>query len=270
MSFLSLSARLLPTAHFWAAAAVCLALMAQGCQKNPAASGKVAKLPRNAEVDYDYFAAKGKMKIEQNEQIQRVTTDIRMKKDSLVWISLRSGAGIEGARVLATKDSFFIVNRLSKEYFAYSYPDLAEDLNVYIDLNLLQNVIIGSPVLLQNGINATTTRTEETMTIVQVLEQVRIESLVNRMNQKLTKVSIRDLKQNNEVSVEYSDFQKLTNRFTMPYLCKAALNYTDTTQVSSLFELRIENAVVTQDVMTFNFSIPDRYQRAYLWNRGKR
>src|SRR5678815_2230499 len=62
----------------------------------------------SAKINTDYEGSDGKK--------YDVNVFIRMKKDSLIWISVNGALGIEGMRVLIDKDSVRILNKLDKEY----------------------------------------------------------------------------------------------------------------------------------------------------------
>jgi Domain of unknown function (DUF4292) len=77
-------------------------------------------------------------------------------RDSAVWIAARK-FGLEAGRVLITKDSVLILNRLEKTYTARSITALQSEYNMPGDFDLLQHVVLaqfwwseGTPV--QSGI----------------------------------------------------------------------------------------------------------------------
>ena len=51
---------------------------------------------------------------------QQFNASIRVKKDSLIWMSL-SMFGFEGARVLISPDSFRLINKMTNEYLVRDY-----------------------------------------------------------------------------------------------------------------------------------------------------
>jgi hypothetical protein len=72
-----------------------------------------AKVSRNAILDtlrqpdlkYNWFFAKAKIEIEDSKNNNTVNAIIRMKKDSVIWISLNAILGIEVSRILITPDT---------------------------------------------------------------------------------------------------------------------------------------------------------------------
>jgi hypothetical protein len=73
------------------------------------------------------------------------TISLRMKKDSVIWMSL-SKLGIEGARALITKDSVRFINRLSSKYFKGDFTYISKLLNADLDFEILQSLLVGNSV----------------------------------------------------------------------------------------------------------------------------
>ena len=96
----------------------------------------------SAKVNTDYEGSDGKK--------YDVNVFIRMKKDSLIWISVNGALGIEGMRVLIDKDSVRILNKLDKEYQVRSLEYLTEVAALPLDLRTVQEIIIGNPVFLDS------------------------------------------------------------------------------------------------------------------------
>src|SRR4029079_4865008 len=98
----------------------------------------------SAKINTDYQGGDGKK--------YDVNVFIRMKKDSLIWISVNGALGIEGMRVLIDKDSVRILNKLDKEYQVRSLEYLTEVAALPLDLHTVQQLIIGNPVFLDSNI----------------------------------------------------------------------------------------------------------------------
>ncbi|HYO22194.1 MAG TPA: DUF4292 domain-containing protein [Flavisolibacter sp.] len=99
----------------------------------------------NAKVDVDYKGGDGKS--------HDVNANIRMYKDSAIWISLNATLlSIEGLRLLITKDSVKFLNKLEKTYAIRGISFLQETTSLPLDLPTLQNLIIGNPVYVDSNI----------------------------------------------------------------------------------------------------------------------
>lgn len=65
-------------------------------------------------IDFKTFQAKVKVEYEGTNGGDQATANIRMQKDSVIWISLTGLLGIEGFRLLVNKDSVHLMNKLNK------------------------------------------------------------------------------------------------------------------------------------------------------------
>ncbi len=69
--------------------------------------------------------------------------NIRIQKDSIIWISLRM-LGVEGARLVFTNDSIKILNRIDKTYYAGDFSYIKKQFNVDLDYDVMQSIILNS------------------------------------------------------------------------------------------------------------------------------
>ncbi|HEX2606901.1 MAG TPA: DUF4292 domain-containing protein [Flavisolibacter sp.] len=100
----------------------------------------------NGKVNVDYSSADGKK--------YDVNVILRMRKDSAIWMSANAILGIEAMRVLITKDSIKVINKLEKTYTARSIDYIQEVTSLPLTLNTLQDLIIGNPVYVDSNIVA--------------------------------------------------------------------------------------------------------------------
>jgi outer membrane lipoprotein-sorting protein len=98
----------------------------------------------NAKVDVDYTGGDGKK--------YNVNATIRMYRDSIIWVSVNAILGIEAMRVLVTKDSVKLINKLDKIYSARSVSYLQEVTALPLDLSTFQDLVVGNPVFLDSNI----------------------------------------------------------------------------------------------------------------------
>lgn len=67
---------------------------------------------------------------------------MRMRKDSLVWLSVTASMGIEVARAKVSTDSVWILNRLEKTYLAEPLDTLSAQLGMPLSLSLIQTLLL--------------------------------------------------------------------------------------------------------------------------------
>ena len=103
-------------------------------------------------VDAQWWSAKAKVAFRDTHQNRQFTANIRMRKDSVIWMNFKKTT-VEGGRILITPDSFFVINRLDKEYFAADLGylirrfDLPTHLSAPEELfSILQDIVLGNPI----------------------------------------------------------------------------------------------------------------------------
>jgi hypothetical protein len=76
-------------------------------------------------------------------QLPEVKGNVKFVRDSAIQISIVPAFGIEAGRILLTRDSIFIINRLSKWYIRESWKDAGlEDLKK-LKMSELQDIFLG-------------------------------------------------------------------------------------------------------------------------------
>ncbi|MBW7912368.1 MAG: DUF4292 domain-containing protein [Taibaiella sp.] len=97
-----------------------------------------------AEVPFSTFKGKAKMNYSGGGMSQDFTANIRMAKDSVIWIHVTAGMGLVNvARILITPDSFSLLNYLDKTGMKLHISEANQLLPAQVDFKTLQSFIIG-------------------------------------------------------------------------------------------------------------------------------
>jgi len=99
---------------------------------------------KEKELKYDWFSAKFSADYTNEKSENSFNGQIRIRKDSLIWISLIPMLGIEAVRIMISQDSVKMINRLNNTYFLGDYESLNRFLNTNIDYDLLQAFLLGT------------------------------------------------------------------------------------------------------------------------------
>ena len=110
------------------------------------------KLDSN-KIDFTTFTAKIKVDYQGGDgKNNDVNANVRMYRDSAVWINVNAVLGIYVMRVMITQDSVKLLDKLNKTYMARSVDYLKEVTALPLDLKTVQDLIIGNPVYLDSNI----------------------------------------------------------------------------------------------------------------------
>ena len=76
---------------------------------------------------------------------------IRIKKDSMIWMSINAELGIEAFRMMITRDSVKILDKLKKTVRLRSVSYLQEQVHLPVDFQTLQDMLMGNPLFLDTA-----------------------------------------------------------------------------------------------------------------------
>jgi len=99
---------------------------------------------KEKELKFDWFSAKFSADYSNRGKENSFSGQIRIRKDSLIWISLTPLLGIEAVRLMISQDSVKMVNRLDNTYFLGDYEYVNRFLNANLDYDLLQAFLLGN------------------------------------------------------------------------------------------------------------------------------
>ena len=93
---------------------------------------------------FTYLTAKAELSVKQSNSngTTNAVTNIRIRKDSVIWISA-SVLGLEAGRVLFTRDSIKVLNRLKGIAYLRDYRYVSELLGTEVDFYTLQALLLG-------------------------------------------------------------------------------------------------------------------------------
>lgn len=228
---------------------------------------------KKAELNFDTFSAKAKASVTIGKgNATNFTAQIRIKKDSLIWLSVSATIGIEVARVMITPDSVFFFNRLQKNYFTGQTSMLSELFQTNLDYDMLQSLLIGNDLSYYEniGFKASIDRLEYKLTaanrqkVKKEIKKSENQSLyvqhiwLNPDNFKISQINIKEYAEyidNRTLSVSYGNFVPVDAQ-RVPSSLQMNLNSDQNIQL----KLSYSNMNIDEK-LSFPFKIPDKYSK---------
>ncbi len=162
-------------------------------------------------LDFEYLSGKMKVNFHNGEKELGATVNLRMKADSIIWMSVTPGLGVEVARAQFTPESITILNKLKKEVYYLDYQQLSEQYKVALDFFVLQSILVGD--LIEQQADKDRVKRESN---VFLLDQERAEmqylSRVDPLSYRIQRTQAIQAKTGNTLTLEYSDFQEIKNK----------------------------------------------------------
>ncbi|NJL74266.1 MAG: DUF4292 domain-containing protein, partial [Saprospiraceae bacterium] len=105
----------------------------------------VLKQLLKTQIKADWLDAQVKITYKDASMSQTANANVRMKKDSLVWISVKK-LGFEVVRAQVTKDSVYFLDRFNQNYAVKDLNFLSEMYSLPASLETLQALLLGNPI----------------------------------------------------------------------------------------------------------------------------
>ena len=223
------------------------------------------------ELKFDWLS----LKFDASYKEKRNTTDfkgqIRIRKDSLIWLTITPAMGIEMIRMVITTDSVKYVNRFKKEYFTGDYKLVSSFLQINVDFDMLQSILLGNDFQFyeNNSFRASIDNLEYKLSttdrrkIRKVAEASSDDAVVLLQNIwldsdsfKIKKIDLKEYeKDNRKLEAMYGGFTAFDNQ-----IYPATVNYNII--ADNTLKVHISyNKVIMNEPMAFPFSIPDNYEK---------
>lgn len=108
-------------------------------------SSKILENMQNASVKAKTVSAKIKVKFIAAKSKQVITANLRMEKDSVIWISLTAIGGISVAKMLITPQHVSYYEKLNNTYFDGDFSLLNSWLKAELNFNKIQSILFAEP-----------------------------------------------------------------------------------------------------------------------------
>jgi hypothetical protein len=210
------------------------------------------------ELKFVYLSMRSKVNLRETHKTTNATAVVRIKKDSLIWFNLTGTLGVQGMRGLITRDSVKIINRVDKEYRAYSISEVAAEFNFPIDFELIQSMIVGNMpkpkeqddyVKIQSG----------KFVIRQNIKDILIDNYVDRDIMKLVEVSVLEKATDNSLKLLYKDFREVDNQ-AFPFSSFISLiHHNEFGELETQLTINHNKVEISDNPLKFPFNIPKKY-----------
>lgn len=224
------------------------------------------------EFKFKTFSAKFNVDYSFDKNYYDFKGQVRIVKDSIIWVSFNQDLGIEIARLLITQDSVKFLDRFNKQYFSGNYEFVNNFLNTNIDFGILQSIILGNDfeyyeraefkASVDGGqyrlSTASRSKLKKYVKNTADAERILLQSIwLNPSNFKITEIKLKELtRDSKKLSASYSDFELIGGQ-----LFPHELKYEVEADVPINVEVRYTRIDLNEEI-NIPFKIPSKYTPA--------
>jgi hypothetical protein len=223
------------------------------------------------ELHYGWLTAKFSAEYKNKGQTTSFNGQIRIRKDSVIWLSFSPALGIEVFRMMVTQDSVRFINRMNNTYFTGDYNYVNKYLNTNIDFDILQSFLTGNDLsFYENGkfragldmnANAYKLVTAERMKLKKFARnsqenlRVLIQNIwIDPETFKITRANVKEIREPNiQLGAQYSSFEKIEEQ-----LFPKEMSFDISADNNLSLEVSFSKIAINA-AQTFPFKIPQSY-----------
>ncbi|MFN8291828.1 MAG: DUF4292 domain-containing protein [Chitinophagaceae bacterium] len=202
----------------------------------------------SAKVDVEYNDGDGKK--------YDVNANIRMYKDSVIWVSVTAILGIEGLRAYITKDSVKLLDKQNKIFTARSVSFLQEVTDLPLNLTSLQDLLIGNPVFLDTNI-VSYTRSSGSLSFLSLGDFFKNLFTVAENNKLVQSSKLDDVEEtrNRTCYLSYNDYE---NKKGVNFATRRSINVSEKKKLDIRLNFK---QYEFNETLSFPFNVPKNYTR---------
>ena len=241
-----------------------MSLFASSCASNKIASNKnlhslsanrLIKEIEDNNFTFNQFQTKFSAKVETEDAKLSLKGQLRMKNDSVVWLSVALPVGLEVVRAMITHDSVFVINRTEKTYIKESIKNFKQIPSPIADLKFIQAILVGNDITLKNGDKYYSEIVDE-MYKLQTIKEINKILLIQPENFRIKKCDLNEISgDERKIELKYDNFENHEGRF-LP------TNIDLTISEKPKFNISISySSVLINTEQDYKFSIPKKFER---------
>lgn len=202
----------------------------------------------SAKIKVDYFTGKGKQ--------PDFVANIRMRKDSIIWISISNDIGIEGFRVLINKDSIRVMDKLANTYQVKPLSSIQDIVQIPFSFSDVQELLVGNPIFFNRDSIAAYSKTDKGYSLLSVGSIFRnLLSINNQFQFEKSKLDDADLMRNRTADMAYYDYETKTG---VPFSTYRELFLSQQNKMD--IQLKFKDYKFNEE-LSYPFTIPKKFKR---------
>ncbi|NRB64494.1 MAG: DUF4292 domain-containing protein [Saprospiraceae bacterium] len=223
--------------------------------KSVSAEAVIVELTQN-EIQASWLDAKAKLSYDDGDMSVRGTANIRLQKDTLIWMSVKK-LGFEVARLQVTTDSVYVLDRINSMYGIFDLGYLEKTYNLPADFQLLQTVILGN-AWFPDRTNPTVQSTPEAFILSEKTPMRQLSYRIHSSTFRLEEMSVAEPLTNRSVRLQLGKYLPTSDKQLFAYFRTLKIESPETGSIS--MEMEFSDVTLNEPKRT-RFEIPERYSR---------
>ena len=218
------------------------------------------------QFEYENLEAKIGVNLKGNDYLG-LKGQLRMQKDSVVWISLSLKVGIEVGRVMITPDSIKYINRSNKTYLVESIDTFKEKFPIDLSIQNMQDLLTGNDNRLRNsGKSRAFIENDNYILEISENENNLVKNvIVSPESFKINELELKDIEnETSDIQIKYDAFQNIDGQLLPSKIIFE--DYKTTRLQDYKFNVEINYSDIKKvEKLDFPFNISSKFEQILIW-----
>ena len=184
---------------------------------------------------------------------------LRIQRDSVIWVSLSLKVGIEIGRILITDDSIKFINRNSKTYIAESLDIVKNLIPFEPSIRIIQDILTGNDSYVKDDKRYKLSGENDKYKLEYRNDDIAENIYVFPDNFRISGYEIEGINNNESIQLEYANFLSINKR-----LLPTKIIITHKSEKKISLEIDYSNINTAEDI-SFPFNIGNKFERVRIW-----
>ncbi len=146
-------------------------------------------------LHYDWVGMKLSVDFKNPERSESFRANVKMKKDSIIWMSISPALGIEMLRLVITPDSVKYISKIpdNKYYYLGDFSVISDLAKMDLSFDMIQDLLLGNAIMLDKQDDKLNSRIDK--------QQYFLVSKFHRRLKKLIGVDDKNILPNHEINI---------------------------------------------------------------------
>lgn len=183
--------------------------LAKGKPLRPKSPSVIINKNTKSTFDFEYLGMKLGVDYLKGESNESFKANVKIKKDSVIWLSISPALGIEVFRVIITPDSVKMISKIpnDKYYYEGDFNVIRDMVNMDLNFGMIQDILVGNPIMMD----------KQDDKFISLTDGGKNHVLISRFDRKLKRILNYDEKKltvNDSIELDYSSsiYQKLKRK----------------------------------------------------------
>ena len=207
-------------------------------------------------VEAEWLTAKARINYKDEHEKVKITSYIRMRKDSVLWFNVKK-AGVEALRVQITTDSVYIINRMQKEYMIKGLDFFENKYNLPSSFEAIQTIVLGNVLYLSNIKPEAEIKNNQYHLFVEK-DNIRSEYWMEGGTYHLLKMAFSDIRNDRIFQMKFGNYKEVEGQQKFSYFRNLNVSGKNTDEIN--IDIKLTDVKINRP-KNIKFEIPKRYKR---------